>query len=188
MKKILFLIILVISLSVSAHVADPLCFLETVLNEIKPLLIQKNDVYLEKAMDRYIDFEEIALWIVGKTVWTSALMTDKIAFIKELKVLLLKTYKNTIYYYIDADVDFLKPKFDSINQLHKRIQVFSIMKKNNKNITISYRLINNNNSWLVFDIIIEGISILKSLQTQYSHLAKLNGLAYTTDIIKLSLR
>ena len=50
------------------------------------------------------------------------------------------------------------------------------MKKNNKNISIIYRLIKHNDTWLVFDVIIEGISILKSLKTQYSEIIRLYGL------------
>lgn len=184
MKKYLILMILFVSFSVFSHEQDPLYFLESVLNEIKPFLIQKDDVYLEKTMEKYVDFEEIALWIAGRSVWENSSTCDKINFIKELKLLMLKTYKNTVYYYIDSDIDFLTPKSDIAVGLQKRIQVFSIMRKNNKNINISYRLVNNNISWLVFDIIIEGVSILKSLQVQYSSIAKTHGLGYTTAVIK----
>lgn len=184
MKKYLILLCLFFSFSVFSYEQDPIFFLKNVLSEIKPVLIEKNDLYLEKIMDKYVDFEEIALWIVGRSMWSNSSVLDKVNFINELKVLMLKTYKNTVYYYIDADVDFLVPAIDQLNVPLKRIQIFSILRKNNKNINVSFRLVSNNASWFVFDIVIEGVSILKSLQVQYSNLVQARGLAYTTSVIK----
>jgi len=58
------------------------------------------------------------------------------------------------------------------------------MKKGDKNIDITYRLIRNNEEWLLFDILIEGISILKSLQSQYSDMVRKYGIHYTIDKLK----
>ncbi len=186
MKKSLYVFIFCFCFSLNALNEDPVVFLENILMEIKPSLMSRNDIYLEESMEKYLDFNEISLWIVGKKIWLSSLDIEKTEFINVLKLLMLKTYKKTVYYYIDSEIDFLKPKLDT-NLVQKRIQMFSVMKKNNKSITISYRLIKNDNSWLVFDIVIEGVSILKSLQTQYSDMIKFKGLNYASIKMKEKL-
>ncbi|HIH2763509.1 MAG TPA: MlaC/ttg2D family ABC transporter substrate-binding protein [Candidatus Azoamicus sp.] len=129
----------------------------------------------------------MAMWIVGKTIWSSTDLSKKKLFLIELKKLMLKTYSKTVYYYVDADISFLTPKLDeNAFENKKRIQINSIMKKNNKNVSIAYRLIKNNNAWNVYDVLIEGISILKSLKMQYSDMIKNKGIDYTITKIKSS--
>lgn len=186
MKTILLIILLAFSSLTCAHSNNPVNFIQKIINECKPALIKENAIFLEETMGKYIDFNEIATWIAGKNIWKDASEKQKIDFIKELKQLMLKTYSKTVYYYVDADVEFIAPKqknFD--NKQDIRIQLSSIMKKNNKNVTITYRLIKHNDSWLVFDVIIEGISILKSLKTQYSEIIRIYGLDDATK--KLSI-
>lgn len=176
MIKLIFIIIF-ISKAIIANEINPTDFIQNIINECKPVLIKENSIFLEEKMEKYIDFNEIAIWIVGKKLWLDTTFHQKENFLKELKKLMLKTYSRTVYYYIDADVEFINNKTKKLeNTFNTRIQVSSIMKKNNKNVTITYRLIKNNDSWLVFDVIIEGISILKSLKNQYSEIIRIYGI------------
>jgi len=187
MKRLILILILLLNTPAYSIQEDPSTFLETVIETSRPALMQKNPVFLEETIEKYIDFNEIATWIAGKSIWTNSTDQQKVSFITELKHLMLKTYSKTVYHYVDADVTFITPKASEGDmRSKKRIQISSIMKKNNKNITISYRLIQHKDSWLVFDIMIEGISILKSLKTQYSEIIRIKGLDYATKKIKLS--
>lgn len=185
MKNLIFILIFLITTLAFSNEENPSKFIGNIIEEIKPAIIERNNEFLERTMEKYIDFNEIATWIAGKTIWLNTDEKKKLAFICELKKLMLKTYSKTVYYYIDADIDFLTPKSSNENAIsQKRIQISSVMKKSNKNVNIAYRLIKNNNSWLVFDITIEGISILKSLKTQYSEIIRTKGIEYTTSKIK----
>ena len=182
---ILLVIIILNGSPVYSKQEDPAVFLNNIIEKSKPALQTKNSKYLEDTMEMYLDFNEVATWISGKLIWDKALKNDKELFLKELKKLMLRTYSKTVYYYIDSDVTFLTPKSSNKNiETQKRIQISSVMKKNNKNVNISYRLIKNNESWLVFDVIIEGISILKSLKSQYADMIRMKGLNYTSNKIK----
>ncbi len=164
---------------------SPVYFLEKIIEESRPALVSKNDEFLEKTMEKYIDFEEMAMWIVGKALWSSIDIPKKDLFLIELKKLMLKTYSKTVYYYVDSDMKFLNPNLDEKSfDNKKRIQINSIMKKNNKNVNISYRLIKHDENWYVYDVLIEGISILKSLKMQYSDMIKNKGIEYTIDKLK----
>lgn len=184
-KYFLYNLFIFFSFYVYATETNPVVFLEKVISETKPALMTRNDFVLEEAMEKYIDFEEMAIWVCGKNIWFSSKISEKKIFLDELKKLMLKTYSRTVYYYVDADVDFLKPNLDpKMFENKKRVQINSIMKKDNKSVSISYRLVKNKETWLVYDVLIEGISILKSLKTQYSDMIKNKGLEYTIDKIK----
>lgn len=186
MKKFLLCIFLLSFVSFSNE-KNPVYFLEKIIEASRPALINTNDEFLQKTMEKYVDFEEMAIWIAGKSVWSGASLESKKEFLFELKKLILKTYSKTVYYYVDADVSFLTPNIDEKSfENKKRVQINSIMKKNGKNISISYRLIRCDDSWLVYDVLIEGISILKSLKMQYSDMIKNKGMDYTINKIKIS--
>ncbi|HIH2762563.1 MAG TPA: Tgt2/MlaC family protein [Candidatus Azoamicus sp. MARI] len=166
---------------------NPVYFLEKIIAESRPSLINKNDEFLENTMEKYIDFEEMAMWIVGKALWLSIDSYKKDLFLIELKKLMLKTYSKTVYYYVDSDISFLNPNLEKeAFENKKRIQINSIMKKNNKNVHISYRLIKHEVEWYIYDVLIEGISILKSLKVQYSDMVKNKGIDYTINKLRLS--
>lgn len=185
--KIIIFIIFFISNSVYSNAVTPSTFIQNIINECKPVLIKENNSFLEEIMEKYIDFNEIATWIAGKKIWKDSSEKQRELFITELKKIMLKTYSKTVYYYVDADVEFITQKSKKENNINNtRTQISSIMKKNNKNVNIMYRLIKNNDSWLVFDVIIEGISILKSLKTQYSEIIRLYGLTEAIEKIKIA--
>ena len=72
------------------------------------------------------------------------------------------------------------------NEAAKRIQISSkIHKSNGQLIQVEYRLIaDENGDWKVYDLIIEGISILKGFQAQFSNQIRQNGLRSVTEQIK----
>lgn len=188
MKKIFIFIFVMLCVFFSfADQKNPVFFLEKIVEESRPALISRNDEFLEKTMEKYIDFEEMALWIVGKSLWLSIDFSKRELFLIELRKLMLKTYSKTVYYYVDSDISFLNPNLEKKNfENKKRIQINSIMKKNNKHVNISYRLITREDNWYVYDVLIEGISILKSLKVQYSDMVKNKGIDYTISKIKES--
>ncbi len=57
--------------------------------------------------------------------------------------------------------------------------------QNKNNIRVDYRLIKQNNKWYVYDIIIEGVSILQGFQAQFSNEIRQKGLdAVTAQLLR----
>ncbi len=182
--KILLLLILTSNvLMANEKNLDPIFFLENIIKECKPLIKEKKNEILEKKISEFTDFNEISLWVVGKSEWENTPKIKKDLFIVELKKIILKTYNRTIINYIDSEIEFYLQNNKEINFL-KRIQVSSKIKKNDKIINVNYRLIKIENSWFIFDIIIEGVSILRSLKAQFSEMIKTIGLENTIEKMK----
>ncbi len=178
----LFLVLFLVSFSLySSNCRDPVNFLEDILNEVKPKIAERDDVSLYNLLLRYVDFEEISIFITGKKIWFESNIDDRLSFIEQLQKLVFETYKKTAYHYIGFDFEFLRPSGYTLHLLNSRIQVSSILKRDGNIIVISYRMINKNDFWFIYDIIIDGVSVLKSLQLQYSSMIRLNGLKYAID-------
>ncbi len=131
----------------------------------------------------YVDFNEMSVWIAGRTVWGKASEQARNQFIDAFKVLLVRTYATALNTYTNEKVEFGPQHFDSNKQ---RIQITSTIVRsgNNNNVHLVYRLIKNDNKWFVYDIIIEGVSILQGFQAQFSDEIRQSGLQKVTAQIE----
>jgi len=144
-------------------------------NKISPKVKSKKifDV-VDKYILPYVDFNEMSTWVAGRTAWGKASEKNKEEFISAFKILVVRTYATALNSYSNEVLQFGKQKVDTSKN---RIQISSkIVRANKENISLDYRLIKHENTWLVYDIIIEGVSILQGFQAQFSEEIKHKGL------------
>lgn len=157
-----------------AGAGTPLEELKSMVDRITGILDDKamrenmsRDALLEKlkevSRDRF-DWEEIAKRSLG-LYWKDRSAEEKSEFIGLLTNLLLDSYLTKIMdNYSGESVIFDK----EIIEEGSRAQVESrIMNKAEKNISIGARLMKKGDAWLVYDIIIEGVSSLKNYRAQF---------------------
>ena len=72
------------------------------------------------------------------------------------------------------------------NLNNKRIQIKStIIRPGKENISVDYRLIaTSEGSWKVYDLIIEGVSILQGFRAQFGDDVKMHGINFVINKIK----
>lgn len=198
--KVVFLIIIVnmLSLPVSSaesldqdHVntKDPVQFLHFITDQVLTELKQYTDAsdkHVNKVVNNLIlpniDFDEMCQWIAGRAIWNKSTDTEKSEFIKELRQLLVRTYSSTLSNYRDAKIEFQNYNGD---HKAKRVQIKSVVVRHNKdNLSVDYRLVAVDDSWKVYDLIIEGVSILQGFKTQFSDDIRMHGLKSVTEKIK----
>lgn len=122
----------------------------------------------------YVDFNEMSTWVAGRTAWGKASESEKAQFISAFKILVVRTYATALNSYSNETVEFGQQKIDTSKN---RVQVTSWIKRPNKeNIRLDYRLIKHGNSWLVYDVVIEGVSILQGFQAQFTDKIRQQGL------------
>jgi len=134
-----------------------------------------------------IDLIEMSRWIMGKIVWQKSTKEEKNKFINAFKYLLIGHYYITLNDYKKHDLKFLPIKEKDLTK-KKYIIVNSTIKNkiNNKILYIDYRLINRNGKWKVYDIVVEGVSLLKAYQSQLKNQIRKYGLKKVTEDILLS--
>ena len=131
----------------------------------------------------HVDFVEMAKWIAGKSAWNTSSANDQEKFIREFKVLVVRTYAITLNKYTDEKVEFLPLRKSASDT---RIQISSkILRTDKEDIRVDYRLIASNDDWKLYDIVIEGVSILKGFQAQFSEQIHNQGLNIVANKIKL---
>jgi phospholipid transport system substrate-binding protein len=171
---------------------DPVQFLHTITDQVLTELkhsrkdssntAEKTNKIVNNFILPNVDFEEMCKWIAGRGIWSKATNEDRDEFIKELRTLLTKTYSSTLNDYTEEKIEFQNYNGD-INA--KRIQVKSVVVRPDKeNLLVDYRLVATEDSWKVYDVIIEGVSILQGFRTQFSDDIKINGLKTVTKKIK----
>lgn len=177
-----FVLSLLISNTVLA-IEDPIAFLQGVTNQIMSTLeknseeIKHDDAKLFSIVNNlilpHVDFAEMSKWIAGRSAWEKASPELKNQFTKKLQTLVVKTYAKALRNYVGQKIEF-KPLR---GQIEKRVLVLSLVKEPNKPpIRLDYRLIDENGSWKVYDLVIEGVSLLKGYQSQFSTTIKQKGL------------
>ncbi|HQY22755.1 MAG TPA: ABC transporter substrate-binding protein [Gammaproteobacteria bacterium] len=164
---------------------DPISMLKSVTNNVMQELrthrqeVQQNSNKLYALVDHlilpHVDFSEMARWVVGRSAWKSADNATQSAFITEFKTMVVRSYARSLLEYTDQKIEFL-PLRGAIED-KQRIKVLSLIKENGKDpIHMDYNLIRDGNDWKVYDIIVEGISLMQGYRAQFADDIKQGGL------------
>lgn len=176
----------------TTKVQDPITMLQGISNNVLRALQNDsrpndlNHIYslVDKFILPYVDFNEMSQWVAGRTIWNKATQQTRDEFVSAFKILVVRTYATALKNYTNERVEFSKQKLD-LNK--ERIQVSStIVRQSSKgdNIRLDYRLLKKDNKWYVYDIIIEGVSILQGFQAQFSNDIRKNGLPKVITVIQ----
>lgn len=121
---------------------------------------------VETVIEPHVDFNRFSALVLGKH-WRKANDTQRSQFKKEFKALLIRTYAAAYSDFSDWNVRFLPSNID-LNQ--KKVVVRTEIKQDGKPpLSISYRMINKNGVWKVYDLITGGISLVKNYRTTFNN-------------------
>lgn len=181
---------------------DPVYMLQNITNNVISVLNNNEKIINEnssenmnkevyKIINKYIipniDLVEMSRWITGKMIWQKSTKEEKKKFIKAFKYLLIGHYYITLNDYKKHDLKFLPIKeSDTIKKKYIIVKSTINNKITNKTLYIDYRLINKNGKWKVYDIVVEGVSLLKAYQSQLKNQIRKYGLKKVTEDILAS--
>ena len=182
-KYIIIILVLYAPTSVISQ-TNPDIFLKQSVEEVS-LFISKNkeqlerdDKFLEEKMNELViprfDIVLLSKITLGKSTWTSISENQRNRFIESFKSLMVRTYMKSLTVFDGEKIKFL-PYVQG-----KRIDVAkvkSVYMMSDGDLPVNYRLKKNDNgNWKVFDIIIDGISLLKNYRTDFQNHVKNNGI------------
>ena len=124
------------------------------------------------------DFDRISRLVLGRA-WRKTNENQKKGFIKEFRTLLLKTYAVALSKYKDQKIVFKPTRMSKGDEIV--IVKSEIVQNGGQPIKVNYALSNNSGKWLVFDIIIEGVSLVTNYRSQFSSEIKRNGIDVLID-------
>ncbi|NIQ02077.1 MAG: ABC transporter substrate-binding protein [Nitrospinaceae bacterium] len=122
------------------------------------------------------DFYEMGKRSLGRKSWTARTSEEKKAFVDIFGKLLENSYASKLESYSDEKIvyvdEILKGKFAMVKT--------EVVRKNDT-IKIDYKLIRTKKEWLVFDIVIEGVSMIKNYRSQFAKIIHKNSFGGLMD-------
>lgn len=140
-------------------------------------LLKKEPERVYKIIDDYIlphlDEVTMAKLALGKN-WKRATREQKLAFIKEFRNLLVRTYSKSLIEFSDQQINFFPVKLATDA---KRASVKAeVIQPGGPSIPMAYRVRVKNNAWKVYDIKIDGISLVTSYRGTFTQEIRKSGM------------
>ena len=134
--------------------------------------LQDNPKIIRQAIQTYllphIDVEGMSRSVLGRQAWMKATPTEKSAFAKEFTQLVIRTYAAPLAQYAGETIQFSPVRGNLDNRF---IRVNSIIvRPNGQRIPLSYNLVAKGGDWKIYDLNVEGVSLLQSFRTQFSNI------------------
>lgn len=115
----------------------------------------------------HVDVTGMSRSVLGRNAWNSATEEQKAAFTQEFTQLVVRTYSTPLTGYTDEVIRFAPirggyqgKKFVNVNSL--------IVRSQGNNIPLNYSLVLLNNEWKIYDMSVEGVSLLQSFRSQFA--------------------
>jgi phospholipid transport system substrate-binding protein len=138
----------------------------------------KRQAEIRQAAAELFDFEEMSRRLLGQR-WTAASVQEQQDFVALFTGLLQGAYLNTIGNYPLATMTF---QGETINGPYAQVQ--SRMADGNKGFAIEYRLLERDGKWGVYDIAVDGVSLISNYRSQFTSMLKRMSFAQVLDRLR----
>jgi phospholipid transport system substrate-binding protein len=122
---------------------------------------------LRQVISDFFDFTILSRLTLGKN-WKKFKPDQQKEFVRLYQIILENVYMDRIMAYTDEKIVFTK----EINHSEKKAEVQSKIQAKAGDIPINYRLVRRKNGWKVYDVVIEGISMVKNYRSQFGQILR----------------
>lgn len=161
--------------AVAEDVLDPETLVRQTSERMLTVLKQQHDVIKSEPARLYglvddivlphFDFERMARWVLGKN-WRQATPEQQQRFVVEFRNLLVRTYGTALLEYNDQEVRFLPLRMSAgTEEVTVRTE---IQQPGGLPIPINYSMYRRADGWKVYDVVIDGISLVSNYRTDFS--------------------
>ncbi len=169
--------LLPVSKAIAADLKAPQIAIETASNQLKERLQDENftkdfaqiNLFVEEVINPHVDFNRISALVLGK-LWKKATREEKVRFKKEFQTLLVRTYSRAFVEFKDWSVRFLPYKLKEGDK--KVIVKTQILQPGIQPLAVNYRMVLTKGEWKVYDIMIEGGSLVTNYRTSIKNEVK----------------
>lgn len=133
----------------------------------KPENSQKRRKQIRQAFQEKFNFEEMSKRSLAQH-WAQRSQKEKEEFIPLFKDLLERSYIKKIEAYTDEQIVYSDEKSDGEYSVVKT----KIITAKNIEIPIDYRLLKGETQWSVYDVVIEGVSLINNYRTQFNKIIR----------------
>lgn len=187
MSKILNLLAAVaLTLAALTAVADatpPDMLVKNTANEVLEIIKKDKDIQAgdmrkitalaEEKILPHFDFERMSRMVLGKH-WNKASKEQQAQFIAEFRALLIRTYASALSKYRNQTIEY-KPLRAQPTDTDVTVKT-QILQPGGQPLPIDYSLVKNGDDWKVYDVVIEGVSLVTNYRGQFAAEVKQSGM------------
>lgn len=145
---------------------------DNILNALKQnkQSLKKNHQIIFQSVERYllpnVDVSGMSRSVLGRQAWSKATAAEREQFSRAFTQLVIRTYASPLAEYTDETVKFspvrgsLEARFIRVNSV--------IVRSTGNNIPLTYSLVSKNGQWKIYDLSVEGVSLLQSFRSQFA--------------------
>ena len=134
---------------------------------------------MRKVIHQYFDFEEMSRRSLARS-WRKRTPEEKAEFIELFSYFMERNYASTLESYTDEKVVFGKETSDAEFARVKTV----IITTDKKEIDIVYRLHKKKDGWRVYDVLVEGVSLVKNYRDQFRSIIRRTSYANLVKILR----
>lgn len=131
---------------------------------------QKRRQALKKTISLIFDYGEMAKRSLGKH-WNQRTPAEKKQFTDLFATLLENSYAGKIESYNNEKIVYIKESMDG-NYAEVKSKVVTAKRDE---FSLDYRLMAENGRWMVYDVVIEGVSLVSNYRSQFNRIITANG-------------
>jgi len=117
---------------------------------------------IEAIADKMFDYVELSKRTLGLS-WNKFTVDQRKEFVELFKDMLRDTYIDRITAYTNERVNYVK----EVPLTDNTTEVQTVVISTNAQIPINYRAIKKSSEWKVYDVVIEGVSLISNYRTQF---------------------
>lgn len=129
---------------------------------------------VESTVVPHFDFRKMSQSALGR-FWRKATKEQRVAVTNEFRQMLVRTYATALLGYSGQKIQYLPVQY---RQGDKRVMVPTrIASPSAPPIPVNYRLrLNNKERWLVYDVVIDGVSLITNYRSQFATEVRRSGI------------
>ena len=182
------LLLFVVSIGALATVSEPSDvvrtttdkILERIKNEKEPLRENPGKMYLlvSEMVFPHFDFAIMAKWVLGRH-WSETDEETRDAFVEQFRKLLVGTYATALLNFSDQAITY--PPTEQTGRVNTALVKQQITQPGSATIPVIYRLHNKSGDWKVFDVSVDGVSLVKTYKASFGSIINNSGLSGLLD-------
>lgn len=138
----------------------------------KPLSDDQAYALVEDLIIPHLDFDSFARFTLGKH-WRQASPEQRTAFTREFRDLLMRSYATSLNAYNGERIEQLGQRDEGEGRIQLQTQ---LIRSHGAPVRVDYRLHQRDGAWKVYDVVIDGISLIMTYRTSFGEEISHSGL------------
>jgi phospholipid transport system substrate-binding protein len=129
----------------------------------------------------HFDFNIMSQWVLGEH-WKTTAAAQQAEFVEQFRRLLVRTYATALLEYSDQSISY--PPSEASHNPKTAVVKQDIKQAGGTPMPVVYRLHNKSGAWKVFDVSVDGVSLVKTYKSSFAQIITDGGIAKLIETLQ----